>query len=86
MNPTPQEDALADVWLALTALAKASGTPCIKDQVWHYKISDKWEIWINGNKFKTVGTRERGLPTPELNPYEAYIEFNGLARRHHDAV
>ena len=77
MNPTPQQDALQDVWLALTALAKASGTPCIKDQVWHYKISDKWEIWINGNKVKAAGIRSDGRPTSMLNPYEAYIEFNG---------
>lgn len=68
-----KRDNLSSIQLILD-LHKADGAIPVgeMDGLWNRKLSDEWEIWVNGQ----LGT----MKTPEgvdVGPGDCYVEFNG---------
>lgn len=49
----------------------AKGQAPIKGKLYHAKLDDCWEFWVNA-----TGKREI-VEGAQLNPYECYVKFNG---------
>lgn len=62
------------VFICLAEYTKRNGVESIKDTVYHSKVDEHWELWINGTKEQVkVGPNN----TVSLKPFYCYVEFNG---------
>jgi hypothetical protein len=65
------EQAISAAFDAIAQYAIAKGHAPIKGKLYHVKLDDRWEFWVNATDKPQEAD---GAP---VNPYECYVKFNG---------
>jgi len=64
-------EGLSTTFLAIADYAKARGHAPIKGKLYHVKLDERWEFWVNATD------KPQEVEGSEIRPYECYVKFNG---------
>lgn len=68
---------LSTTFMAIADYAVATGQAPIKDKVWKVRLDDHWEFAVSGMKEPQIVRMEGSDTEHTLDPFHAYVEFNG---------